>query len=108
MTPIFNEMAYLDVELTNNKNCLINLGDNYYVKTKLEKAKEISKRAQDYMREEESLDYREALREIINDLVSGEDDGLYYNFNEQCYEDIIDDIENKYPCDERYEQLKLF
>ena len=44
MTPIFNEMAYLDVELTNNKNCLINLGDNYYVKTKLEKAKEISKR----------------------------------------------------------------
>lgn len=71
-------------------------------------AKEISKRAQDYMREEESLDYREALREIISDLVSGEDDGLYYNFNEQCYEDIIDDIENKYPCDERYEQLKLF
>ena len=44
MTPIFNDMAYLDVELTNNKNCLINLGDNYYVKTKLEKAKEISKR----------------------------------------------------------------
>ena len=44
LTPIFNEMAYLDVELTNNKNCLINLGDNYYVKTKLEKAKEISKR----------------------------------------------------------------
>ena len=44
MTPIFNEMAYLDVELTDNKNCLINLGDNYYVKTKLEKAKEISKR----------------------------------------------------------------
>ena len=44
MTPIFNEMAYIDVELTNNKNCLINLGDNYYVKTKLEKAKEISKR----------------------------------------------------------------
>ena len=44
MTPIFNEMAYLDVELINNKNCLINLGDDYYVKTKLEKAKEISKR----------------------------------------------------------------
>ena len=37
-------MAYLDVELTNNKNCLIHLGDNYFVKTKLEKAKEISKR----------------------------------------------------------------
>ena len=44
LTPIFNDMAYLDVELTDNKNCLINLGDNYYVKTKLEKAKEISKR----------------------------------------------------------------
>ena len=44
LTPIFNEMAYLDVELTNNKNCLIHLGDNYFVKTKLEKAKEISKR----------------------------------------------------------------
>ena len=44
LTPIFNEMAYLDVELTNNKNCIINLGDNYYVKTKLEKAKEIAKR----------------------------------------------------------------
>ena len=44
LTPIFNEMAYLDVELTNNKSCLINIGDNYYVKTKLEKAKEISKR----------------------------------------------------------------
>ena len=44
LAPIFNEMAYLDVELTNNKNCLIHLGDNYFVKTKLEKAKEISKR----------------------------------------------------------------
>ena len=44
LTPIFNELAYLDVELIDNKNCLINLGDNYYVKTKLEKAKEISKR----------------------------------------------------------------
>ena len=44
LTPIFNEMALLDVELTNNKNCLIHLGDNYFVKTKLEKAKEISKR----------------------------------------------------------------
>ena len=44
LTPIFNEMAYLDVELTNNKNCLIHLGDNYFVKTKLEKAKGISKR----------------------------------------------------------------
>ena len=44
LTPIFNEMAYLDVVLTDNKNCLINLGDDYYVKTKLEKAKEISKR----------------------------------------------------------------
>ncbi len=44
LTPIFNEMAYLDVDLTDNKNCLINLGDDYYVKTKLEKAKEISKR----------------------------------------------------------------
>ena len=44
LTPIFNEIAYLDVELTNNKNCLIHLGDNYFVKTKLEKAKEISKR----------------------------------------------------------------
>ena len=44
LTPIFNEMAYLDVELINNKNCLIHLGDNYFVKTKLEKVKEISKR----------------------------------------------------------------
>ena len=44
LTPIFNELAYIDVELIDNKNCLINLGDNYYVKTKLEKAKEISKR----------------------------------------------------------------
>ena len=44
MTPIFNEMAYLDVELTDNKNCLINLGDDYYVKTKIEKANEIVKR----------------------------------------------------------------
>ena len=70
-------------------------------------AKEISERAHDYMKEEENLDYREALREIISDLVSGEDDGLYYNFNEQCYEDIIDDIEKKYPY-ERCEQLKLF
>ena len=44
LAPIFNELAYLEVELTDNKNCLINLGDNYYAKTKLEKAKEISKR----------------------------------------------------------------
>ena len=44
LAPIFNDLAYLEVELTDNKNCLINLGDNYYAKTKLEKAKEISKR----------------------------------------------------------------
>ena len=44
LTPIFNELAYLDVEITDNKSCLINLGDNYYVKTKIEKAKEITKR----------------------------------------------------------------
>ena len=44
LTPIFNGLAYLDVEITDNKFCLINLGDNYYVKTKIEKAKEISKR----------------------------------------------------------------
>ena len=44
LAPIFNELAYLEVELTDNKNCLINLGDNYYAKTKLENAKEISKR----------------------------------------------------------------
>ena len=44
LTPIFNGLAYLDVEITENKFCLINLGDNYYVKTKIEKAKEISKR----------------------------------------------------------------
>ena len=37
-------MAYLEVELTDNKNCLIDLGDDYFVKTKIEKAKEISKR----------------------------------------------------------------
>ena len=71
-------------------------------------AKEISERAHDYMKEEENLDYREALREVIDNLISVEDDCLYYSFNEQCYEDIIDDIEKKYPCDERYEQLKLF
>lgn len=71
-------------------------------------AKRISERAHDYMKVEENFDYREALREVIRDLISGEDDGLYYNFNEQCYEDIIDDIEKKYPCGERYEQLKLF
>ena len=44
LAPIFNEMAYLEVELTDNKNCLIDLGDDYFVKTKIEKAKEISKR----------------------------------------------------------------
>ena len=44
LAPIFNELAYLDVELTDNKNCLINLGDDYYVKTKIEKANEIVKR----------------------------------------------------------------
>lgn len=71
-------------------------------------AKSVSERAQDYMKVEENCDYREALREVIRDLISGEDDGLYYNFNEQCYEDIIDDIEKRYPCGERYEQLKLF
>ena len=44
LAPIFNELAYLDVELTDNKKCLINLGDDYYVKTKIEKANEIVKR----------------------------------------------------------------
>ena len=44
LTPIFDELAYIDVEVTDKDNCLINLGDNYYIKTKLSKAKEITKR----------------------------------------------------------------
>ena len=44
LLPIFNGLAYIDVEITDKDKCLIKLGGNYYVKTKLEKAKEISKR----------------------------------------------------------------
>ena len=44
LTPIFNELAYIDVEITDKENCLIKLGDNYYVKTKLKKANEIANR----------------------------------------------------------------
>ena len=44
LSPIFNGLAYIDVEITDKDNCLIKLGGDYYVKTKLEKAKEISKR----------------------------------------------------------------
>ena len=44
LTPIFDELAYIDVEITDKDNCLINLGDNYYIKTKLSKANEITKR----------------------------------------------------------------
>ncbi len=44
LSPIFNGLAYIDVEITDKENCLIKLGGDYYVKTKLEKAREISKR----------------------------------------------------------------
>ena len=44
LSPIFDELAYIDVEVTDKDNCLINLGDNYYIKTKLKKANEIVKR----------------------------------------------------------------
>ena len=44
LSPIFDGLAYLDVEVTDKDNCLINLGDNYYIKTKMTKAKEIVKR----------------------------------------------------------------
>ena len=44
LSPIFDGLAYLDVEITDKDNCLINLGDNYYLKTKLIKATEIAKR----------------------------------------------------------------
>ena len=44
LSPIFDELAYLDVEITDKDNCLINLGDNYYLKTKMIKATEIAKR----------------------------------------------------------------
>ena len=44
LSPIFNGLAYIDVEITDKDNCLIKLGGDYYVKTKLEKAREISKR----------------------------------------------------------------
>ena len=44
LCPIFNELAYIDVEVTDRENCLIHLGDNYYIKTKLSKANEIAKR----------------------------------------------------------------
>ena len=44
LTPIFDGLAYIDVEVMDKENCLINLGDNYYIKTKLSKANEITKR----------------------------------------------------------------
>ena len=44
LTPIFDGLAYIDVEVVDKENCLINLGDNYYIKTKLSKANEITKR----------------------------------------------------------------
>ena len=44
LSPIFDGLAYLDVEITDKDNCLINLSDNYYLKTKLSKATEIAKR----------------------------------------------------------------
>ena len=44
LTPIFDGLAYIDVEVMDKENCLINLGDNYYIKTKLSKADEITKR----------------------------------------------------------------
>ena len=44
LAPIFDGLAYIDLEITDKENCLINLGDNYYVKTKIGKATEIAKR----------------------------------------------------------------
>ena len=44
LVPIFDGLAYIDVEVTDKEQCLINLGDNYYIKTKLSKANEIVKR----------------------------------------------------------------
>ena len=44
LTPIFNGLAYLDIEVTDKNSCMIKLGDNYYVKTKLTKANDIVKR----------------------------------------------------------------
>ena len=44
LSPIFDGLAYIDLEITDKDNCLINLGDNYYVKTNIEKAVEITKR----------------------------------------------------------------
>ena len=44
LSPIFDGLAYLDVEITDKDNCLINLGNNYYLKTKMTKAIEITKR----------------------------------------------------------------
>ena len=44
LAPIFDGLAYLDIEVTDKENCLIHLGDNYYVKTKLSKANDIVKR----------------------------------------------------------------
>ena len=44
LAPIFDGLAYIDLEITDKDNCLINLGDNYYIKTKIGKATEIAKR----------------------------------------------------------------
>ena len=44
LVPIFNGLAYIDVSTTENKNCLVHLGDSYYTQTKLTKAKEIINR----------------------------------------------------------------
>ncbi len=44
LAPIFDGLAYIDLEISDKNNCLINLGDNYYIKTKIEKATEIAKR----------------------------------------------------------------
>ena len=54
---------------------------------------------------ENAEEYRDALIDVINSEVCGEDDYLYYNFDGEQAEQVADDLMKRYPYNE---QLSLF
>jgi len=65
----------------------------------------IAKMARELMEEDSSYSYEGALEEVINDMVTCEDDYLYYNFNEEAMEKVIKGVKEECPYQE---QLTLF
>lgn len=89
LLPIYNNLAYVQVDLVDNKRCMVNLGDDYFLKTSFTKASAIIKKKK--MTELGSINQlNDDTFEIIESVQ--EDDGTKSNNN--CVNNANNQLKN--------------